>query len=449
MDELKVSISGIRGIWGKSLTIKVLTEYLNAFGIYLKKRNAKKILIVRDGRNTGDIIVNLSVAIMNALGIDVYYGGISPTPTLLLGVRELGFDGGIIITASHNPEEWNALKFVKSDGTFTLQSDIDEINSYLSCSFDVVDYKNVGKFYNTDSVNELHINKIIKNIDVDRVKKRRFRIVLDPVNSAGSIITRRLLELLNCEVDVINGEVNGFFSRKPEPKPENLKYIASRVKSIKADVGFAQDPDADRLVVVDERGEVLSEELTLAMVVKHILSKNKGNVVVNLSTSMMCDIIAESYGCKCYRTKVGEANVVDGILRYNAIIGGEGNGGVIYPTINLARDSLTGIALILEMLAVNDKKVSEIKRQIPELIIKKETLSKNWKIVYNKLEKYFKENFVEINTEDGLWGKFKDKKGWIHLRPSNTEPIIRIIGESEDENILEVSFSSIRKILEE
>ncbi|MCX7820627.1 MAG: phosphoglucosamine mutase [Brevinematales bacterium] len=446
MSELKVSVSGVRGIWGSSLKFDTLLNYIKSFAIYLKKRDSKKILVARDGRITGDIIVNLITAIFNSYGIDVYYGGILPTPTLLLGVRELGFDGGIIVTASHNPEEWNALKFVKNDGTFTLQSDIDEIISYLDLPLEQVQYNKVGKFVITDKVLDLHLDKIIKNIDLESIRKRNFKVILDPVNSAGCKITTKLLELLNCDVKIINGEVNGFFSRKPEPKPENLKSTGEQVKFYKADIGFAQDPDADRLVIIDENGEVLSEELTLAFAVKHILSKKRGNVVVNLSTSMMCDEIASEFGCLCYRTKVGEANVVEGIKKYNALIGGEGNGGVIYPEINMARDSLTGIALILEMLANTSKKISEITKEMPYFIMKKETLSKNWGLLYNKYEDFFDKNFIYLNKEDGLWGRLKNCKGWIHLRPSNTEPIIRVIGEADNYEILSSYFEEIKKI---
>ncbi|MGC8771304.1 MAG: phosphoglucosamine mutase [Brevinematia bacterium] len=445
MEELKVSVSGVRGIWGKSLTFDVLLNYIKAFAIYLKKRDAKKILVARDGRITGDIIVNLTTAVINSYGIDVHYGGILPTPTLLLGVRE-SFDGGIIITASHNPEEWNALKFVKKDGTFTLQEDIDQIISYLNFPFEQISYNKVGKFYLTDEVFNLHINKILNNIDVESIRKKGFKVVIDPVNSAGGKITTRLLERLNCDVKIINGEINGFFGRKPEPKPENLKETGEKVKFYNADIGFAQDPDADRLVIIDENGNVLSEELTLALAVKHILSRKKGNVVVNLSTSMMCDVIASNCGCKCYRTKVGEANVVEGIKKYNAVIGGEGNGGVIYPEINIARDSLTGIALILEMLALSNRKISEISMEVPVFVMKKETLSKNWELLYNKLDNFFTTNFIDINRDDGLWGRFEDANGWIHLRPSNTEPIIRIIGEAENEKILTDYFNRIKEI---
>ncbi|MGC8764499.1 MAG: phosphoglucosamine mutase [Brevinematia bacterium] len=449
MSELKISISGVRGIWNESLTFEVLFKYLNAFANFLLKRKAKKILVGRDGRITGGLILNLTNYVITSYGIDVYDGGIIPTPTVLFEVRRGRFDGGLIITASHNPEEWNALKFVSGKGYFFSESELNELLSYIDLKFEPVQYKKVGKQFNYGDICKFHIDSILKHIDSDVIRAKSFKVVLDPVNSAGGEITFELLNKLGCNVVMVNGEVNGFFGRKPEPTPENLTHLKKIVLKNRATIGFAQDPDADRLVIVDENGNVLSEEFTLALCVKHILSMQKGDVVINLSTSMMSEEIAKSYGCKCYRTKVGEANVVEGIVRYKAIIGGEGNGGVIYPQINLARDSLTGIAIILEMLALNGKKISEEVSSLPKFFMKKDkiSVSKNWKEISERVYNYLCKDFSDISVIDGLWANFKgNKKGWIHIRPSNTEPVIRIIGESEDEALLESVFLKIREL---
>ncbi len=449
MSDLKVSISGVRGIWGESLTHEVLFKYLNAFANFLLKRRAKKILIGRDGRITGGLILNLANYIFNSYGIDVYDCGISPTPTVLFSVKKIGFDGGLIITASHNPEEWNALKFVSNKGIFLTESELKELSSYLDNEFKPSNYKEVGKYILSKDISLKHISSILRHIDFESIRQRKFKVVLDPVNSAGSFITPRLLEDFGCKVITVNEEVTGFFNRKPEPTPENLKHLKNIVLNKKADIGFAQDPDADRLVVIDEKGNVLNEEFTLALCVKHLLSKNPGNVVINLSTSMMSEVIASQYNCKCYRTKVGEANVVEGIIKYKAVIGGEGNGGVIYPLINLARDSLVGISIILEMLAINNTTISYEAFRLPHFIMKKDklSLSKNWKEIKELVYNYLSKNFININEEDGLRAELKDNnKGWIHIRPSNTEPILRIIGESDNEDLLEKIFCEIKAL---
>ncbi len=449
MSELKVSVSGIRGIWADSLTLESLKDYTQAFGKYILKRGGKKILMGRDARPTGSLISGYTASILNAMGIDVLDCGIVPTPTVLFGIRKLGLDGGLIITASHNPVEWNALKFVKKNGTFTGEADVEEIKSYLTDYIKEASYNQIGSNLKEDSVAGLHIDEIIKNINVSAIQKKSFKVVLDPVNSAGSLIGRNLLERLGCHVVVVNGEMTGRFERGAEPTPVNLKHLENIIRENKANIGFAQDPDADRLVVIDETRRVLSEEYTLALAVENVLSKTKGDIVINLSTSMLSEEIAKRHGCRCYRTKVGEANVVEGIEIHKALIGGEGNGGVIYPRINMARDSLVGMALILELMAETGKKLSEILAAFPAFIMVKEKY--DFKGDFEELFKNLKKELSNsiINELDGIRFDW-DENGipvWVHIRASNTEPVIRVIGESSDKNLLEDVLKRIRLLI--
>jgi len=448
MSELKVSISGIRGIWADSLNLQNILNYTKAFAGYIAKIGGKRVLLGRDARPTGHLIANYVASILNAYGIDVIDADIIPTPTVLLGVRKLNFDGGIIITASHNPVEWNALKFVKKGGIFFGEKELKSILSFVQKNIKEKPYSKVGSYLKDNSIEELHIKTILENIPFKTIQKKRFKVILDPINSAGSKITEKLLKKLGCSVFMVNGEMNGRFKRGAEPTPANLKHLPSLIKKLKADVAFAQDPDADRLVIADEKGNVLSEELTLALAIDYVLSKKNGNVVINLSTSSLCEWIANRYNSKCIRTKVGEANVVEGIIRHRATIGGEGNGGVIYPGINCARDSLAGIALILSLLAERNKTVSEIVKDYPVFTIRKEKMEFKGDLStkLKEIEKCFP---AKIDERDGLrleWEE-KGKKIWLHIRTSNTEPVIRIIGESEDEKILKNSIEEIKKII--
>lgn len=455
MPVLKVSVSGVRGIWPDSLNLSSIFEYVKAFGYYLKKRNGKKVIIGRDARITGKMISNLVSSILNAMGIDVIDCGIVPTPTVLYGVRKMNLDGGIVITASHNPIEWNALKFVKKSGLFTGEADMEEINNNLELKLEEVSYNKIGLYEEDNTVSRSHIDAVLENCDSSAIKNKHFRVVLDPVNSAGSKITQNLLNELNCDVKVVNGEMNGNFGRGTEPTVENLKHLSGIIRDYRADIGFAQDPDADRLVLIDEKGIVLSEEYTLALALENILSKEKGDVVINLSTSNLSEFISEKYGRKCYRTKVGEANVVEGIMKYGAAAGGEGNGGVIYPRINCARDSLAGIAMVLELMAVRGKKLSELIMDMPSYLMIKEKIELKGSIdlqkAMNKLVDQFKG--TEINNLDGIrldWN-INGHPVWIHLRSSNTEPVIRIIGEilfktADDKNQLNEIFNKIKNI---
>ncbi|MCX7715937.1 MAG: phosphoglucosamine mutase, partial [Endomicrobia bacterium] len=325
---LKISISGVRGIIGDTLTPTIVVRFAQAFGTFT---NGGKIVVGSDTRPSREMIKHAVISGLISTGCEIIDVGILPVPTVQFIVREVNADGGIMITASHNPIEWNALKFIGPTGTFLTQQQIDRvIDIYHQGSFllkSSLEYKDVSY---DDTIVDLYINKILTSVDSEKIKRRKFKVAIDSCNGAGSVITVKLLEKLGCEVIPINTDITKIFPRNPEPTPENLNQLCEVVKQTNADIGFAQDADADRLSIVSNEGIAIGEEYTLALAVKNVLSKTKeATVVVNLSTSKMLEDICAQYNAKCYRAKVGEINVVEKILKLNAIIGGEGNGGVI------------------------------------------------------------------------------------------------------------------------
>ncbi len=433
----RFTVSGFRGIWGEDLNEQIAFEYAAAFGKLLKKNGAKKIIIGRDARKTGPKIFSAMREALQKEGLETEYAGILPTPTLLFLVKKLSLDGGIMITASHNPKEYNGFKFVWGDGFFIGEEKIRELEETKR----EVGIKYFGEENQTKveadnkKYREKHIGEILKNVDVDSIRKKKFKVALDPINSAGSIIAQELLKELGCEIHVINAEQNGEFSHEPEPLVKNLTEIGEAVKVSGANIGFALDPDADRLVTVNELGEVLSEEYTLAFCVLDVLKvkARKTDIAVNMSTSRLSEDIAEKYGQRVVRTKVGELNVTKKMLELNLALSGEGNGGVIFPEVNATRDSLVGIAFVLELLAKEDKTVSEIANSLPKYFMRKEkiALNQDLSVLYQRMKETFGDA-KEVNELDGIRFDFIDKS-WIHVRPSNTEPAVRIIGEAESE----------------
>lgn len=429
-----LTVSGFRGIFGTDLTKEVVQSFGHAFSLFLKKRNASKestVLLGRDGRQSGLEIMPWLAESLSKHGINVVDGGLLPTPSVLLLVRESEYDGAIIVTASHNPTEYNGLKFVNADGLFLSQNEIDELEN-LKNSGAMHDHPARGMVTVEENLGRGHIDKILKNVNVPLIRERKFKVLIDSINGAGSFITQELLKELGAEVVSVNGAGDGNFTHNPEPRVEHLEETGQHALAARVDVGFAQDPDADRLIVISPTGQIFSEELTLSLCVYHILRKERGVVVVNMSTTRRIDDICNAHGLELFRTKVGEANVVSGIENHNAIIGGEGNGGVIYPAINTARDSLTGIALILELLASSGQGIRELVREIPKYEMVKEKIKFGGDIfeLYEKLRLQWPEAIV--NNLDGLRLDWPEEKIWIHVRPSNTEPVVRIIGEGEE-----------------
>jgi phosphomannomutase len=437
-----VSISGIRGIVGESLTPEVVVKYAAAFAEYCKHINPKNpsVVIGRDGRITGRIVANIASSTLLAAGVDVVAIGVVPTPTVALATEKLGATGGVSFTASHNPMQWNGLKFFASSGLFL---DAEENNEVWKIADNneakFASWQNIGKHTPDDSWVRKHIDAVLSHeyLDVEKIRRRKFKVVLDAVNAAGGIITPILLKELGCEVIEMNCDVSGVFAHTPEPIPENLTDLCERVKKEKADIGIAVDPDVDRLVLITEKGEPFSEEYTVTSAIKFVLEKEKQlghtytqSVVVNLSTTRAVDDIAAHYGAKVHRTPVGEINVAKKMKNIGAIIGGEGSGGVIFPSIHTGRDAIVGIGLIMQLLADFGGTVSELKASLPHYQIAKGKIGLGKISPDAALQKIQNAvgNEATINTEDGLRIDFPDY--WVHLRKSNTEPIVRVIAEA-------------------
>ncbi|HSL90055.1 MAG TPA: phosphoglucosamine mutase, partial [Ignavibacteriaceae bacterium] len=386
-----------------------------------------------------------------AKGLDVVDLGIVPTPTVLFNVKELNANGGIVITASHNPNEWNALKLLNSSGQFMSPDEHQIMKKYLDKKSSYKYWDKIGKQTVFTEGLKNHIDAILAMplIDVDRIRKKKFKVVADCVNGAGAYCIPDFLRLFGCEVIEHNCEKTGIFPRLPEPITENLLETTKAVKDTKADFAIVVDPDVDRLVLITDTCEPFGEENTITQVVKFILSKTPGNVAVNLSTTRAVEDVASEFECKVYRAPVGEANVVKKMKEVDAIIGGEGSGGVIYPKLVYGRDALVGIAFTLQHLAEENCKLSELKEKLPKYFIAKKKIDlvniSPDKIIEKLKTKYASE---KINTEDGVRIDFSDH--WVHFRKSNTEPIIRIITEAKEkteaERLSENYFEEIKKL---
>ena len=428
------SVSGIRGIVGESFTPELLASAGSAFA---KFTNYGTVVVGRDSRPTGEAVSMNLASVLLLAGCNVVDIGIVPTPTVQVMVEELNAAGGIVLSASHNPVEWNALKLINSHGTFLTPAEIKKLFKYMDAPVSFRRWDKMGKLTKNNNAGEIHLKRIFKIIDSKKIRESKLHVVLDSVNGAGSIITPDFLRQLNCKVTEINCTPDGLFPRGAEPLPENLKQLSEAVIKNKADIGFAQDPDADRLAIVDENGKPLGEEYTIALVADHILARKKGSVVVNLSTTRAVEDVALKYKVPFFRAKVGEINVVEEMKKREALIGGEGNGGVISPEVHLGRDSLAGIAYILEMMSSKKKKISEIMKDMPEYYMKKGKVTLGAKSDVNGILDKIKNQFKgeKISSIDGLRIDFikneKFKNGWVHLRSSNTEPIFRIITEAD------------------
>ena len=431
MGTLMTSISGIRGIIGDGLDPETIIKYTNAYADFIA---SGKVVIGRDARITGEMVNKITTGTLLAKGIDVIDIGICPTPTVQFNVKKLKADGGIAISASHNPNEWNALKLLNGTGQFLSPDEYTLMQKYLEeIKHNYQTWDKVGKWTEYPKGIQNHVDAIfdLGIVYVDEIKKRRFKVLIDCVNGAGSYVLPEFLEELGCEVIELNCEKSGIFPRLPEPLPENLKETMKKVKETNSDLGIVVDPDVDRLVLITNKGEPFSEENTIVQIVKFVLSRKKGNVVVNLSTTRSADDIAAQFGCKIFRSPVGEANVVKKMKEVNAVIGGEGSGGVIFPELHYGRDALVGIVLTLQHLTDYGKSLSDLKNELPQYFIvkKKVEVTKNPDEVIQKLAADFGNQ--KISKEDGLRVDFDDH--WVHFRKSNTEPIIRIIVEAKSD----------------
>ncbi len=437
------SISGIRGtIGGKpnaGLTPVDIVKYSAAFGSWvIEKTKNPKIVIGRDARISGELVNSLVVSTLQALGMHVIDLGLSTTPTVEMAVMMEQAGGGIIVTASHNPKEWNALKLLNHEGEFISGTDGEQVlEKGNELDFVFADITKLGTVEQNDSYREKHIEAILKHPLVDRkqIEKKNFKIVVDGINSTGATFVPYLLEKLGIKhIEVINAEVNGKFNHNPEPLPENLNEISNTVVKQKADLGIVVDPDVDRLCFVCEDGSMFGEEYSLVAIADYILSNKKGNTVSNMSSTRALKDITLKHGGEYFASAVGEVNVVKKMKEVHAVIGGEGNGGIIIPELHYGRDALIGIALFLTHLAKFDKPVSDLRRTYPDYYMSKNKIELSEGVDIKKIFEGIKEKYQHqpINTEDGLKIDFDSE--WVHLRTSNTEPIIRIYAESTSEN---------------
>ena len=447
-----VSISGIRGIFGKSLTPENVVKYVSAFAVYVKN---KRVVIGRDGRIHGEIIEKIIESTLLFNGCEVINLGIVPTPTIALAVETLNAQGGIAITASHNPQEWNGMKFIGSKGIFLDAYENKIFQSFIGKTVKETSWQDVKQIEYYPEFGDYHIERVldINSVDVEKIKKRKFKVVVDCVNSSGSVIVPKLLKKLGCKVIKVDCDSSGIFTRKPEPVPINLKKTCAAVKINNADIGIVVDPDADRLVIISENGKPFGEENTITTVINHILRnipKSKRIAAVNLSTSRSVDDIVHIHEGKLYKAPVGEINVINKMQEVKAIVGGEGSGGVILPEVHYGRDSLIGIAIILSEFAEFGGEVSEYKNLLPEYHIRKTKIELSGKVNPHKIFNHLKNKYKQYpqNTEDGLRIDFETS--WVNFRKSNTEPIVRIIVEAkkakETEMLLNNLLSGIKNI---
>jgi len=436
------SISGIRGtIGGKpgdNLTPVDIVKFTAAFGtIIATGKPATKIVIGRDGRISGSMVQEMVVNTLIGLGIDVIDLGLSTTPTVELAVKMEKADGGIILTASHNPKEWNALKLLNEEGEFiSAESGAKVLELAAKEDFLFASVDKLGTITKNDTYLQKHVDAILKYplVNAKAIAKQHFKVVVDAINSTGATYVPALLKALGVtEVVVLNGEVNGKFAHNPEPLPEHLSQLCNEVVQQKAHLGIAVDPDVDRLCFVNEDGTLFGEEYTLVAVADYVLSKRKGNTVSNMSSTKALKEVTLKHGGEYFPSAVGEVNVVKKMKEVNAVIGGEGNGGIIVPDFHYGRDALIGIGLFLSHLADQKKGIKSLRSQYPDYFISKNKIELSNGIdvnaIFEKIKKKYKKN--PINTEDGL--KIEFENDWVHLRTSNTEPIIRIYAESDFE----------------
>jgi phosphomannomutase len=448
--ELIISVSGMRGIIGENLTPSLAADYGCAFGSFLRRKytgiEKLTVCIGRDSRRSGEMLKAAVCAGLAAVGIDTVDVGIVSTPGVGIMLRELECIGGVVITASHNPIQYNGIKLLLDNGIAPAPNEAEQIKKLLfDRNFTYTESRSCGKISFNENACDTHVNKVLEILDKQKIKSAGLKVVLDSVNGAGGAEGVMLLEQLGCEVVKVNTEPTGEFAHTPEPTEENLTGLCEQVKKTNSALGFAQDPDADRLAIVDENGKYIGEEYTLALAAKYVLSKQKGAAAANLSTSRMIDDIAADAGCKVFRTPVGEANVAAAMMEQNCVIGGEGNGGIIDLRIGAVRDSLVGMGLILNLTAESGKTISELVGQIPSYCILKDKVAADKQQAQQVIELVKgKLTDAKINTADGC--RFDLNDGWIHLRTSNTEPIMRVIVEAETEQSGRRYFDMVQKI---
>ena len=435
------SISGIRGTIGgkpgENLTPIDIVECTTAFGLWINKHHENATVVIgRDGRISGEMVSALVSNTLMSIGIDVIDLGYSTTPTVEMAVVFEQAAAGIVLTASHNPKQWNALKFLNHKGEFISKADGEELLSYIEAGqLNFAEVEELGSYTKKEGLIQKHLQAILElpDVDVNKIKESGFKVVVDCINSTGAISIPPLLDLLGVQYVLLNDELTGDFAHNPEPLPAHLTDLCEAVVKEEADLGISIDPDVDRLALVDEHGNLFGEEYTLVAVADHLLSRTPGNTVSNLSSTRALRDVTQHYGGEYYASAVGEVNVVEMMKAKNAVIGGEGNGGVIYPGLHYGRDALVGIAFILSLLAERSTSLSALRGTYPDYYISKNKIELSPALDLDKIFEVLKERFKEeeLNTIDGL--KIDFEEGWVHLRKSNTEPIIRVYSESKSE----------------
>ncbi|HEX6965622.1 MAG TPA: phosphoglucosamine mutase [Gemmatimonadaceae bacterium] len=434
-DGLMVSVSGVRGRVGEALTPEIIARFAAGFGAWAVSRNGnRRIVVGRDSRVSGPMFHHAVLAALQSVGCDVIDVGLAPTPTIQLAVEHAHAAGGLAITASHNPIEWNALKFIGPSGLFLDGAEGAEMRRTVEEGFARATWDQLGSVEPDRGAIERHIERVLALpfIDVDAIRKRRFRVALDCVRGAGGVIMPALLERLGCEIAAINLETDGRFPRPPEPVAANLGALEQLVRASGAEVGLATDPDVDRLALVSDAGRAIGEDWTLALAARLVLRYRQGPVVVNLSTSRIVDDVAAEAGAQVLRAPVGEVNVAVRMREAGAAIGGEGNGGVILSEVHLGRDAPVGAVLLLQMLLEDNTSLSAVLARYPRYAIVKDKLDRPnapLAAVYDSLHAGFPD--AEADTQDGLRLAWADR--WVHVRPSGTEPIVRVIAEAPTE----------------
>ena len=431
MKPLKIGITGVRGIVGETFTPELAVEFAQAFGTYL---DGRRILVCRDTRSSGPMIRSAVLSGLLAAGCEIVDLSICPTPSMQLAMKWLKADGGIAITAGHNPWPWNALKFVRGDGLYLNPTQAEELlDIFHQGEFLKADWQRIKQSVASADPIPKHIEALEKAFDVDAIRKRRLVVAVDCCNGACSLLSPRWLEVLGCEVVALNNDPAAPFPHAPEPKPTTMAQLCALVKAGRADIGFAHDADGERLGIVTDLAEPLSEEMTLALATEIRLRKQSGTVVTNVSTTQAIELIASQHGGNVVRTPVGQAYISEGLLEHNGVLGGEGSGGITVPEVHLTHDSAAAIGLILEHLAQTNERVSDMVQHLPRLATLKHDLPIEPHRLYSVLQEFravVEQEGVAFDSTDGIKVTLSD--GWVHVRASNTQSIIRLIVEAKE-----------------
>jgi len=446
-EALKVGVSGVRGVVGDSLTPQVAASFAQAFGTFV---GHGAVVVGRDTRPSGLMIEQAVVAGLQSVGCQPVLAGIAPTPTVLILTQSTGARGGIAITASHNPSPWNALKFVEKTGLFLTETRAQELfDVYHQQDFPFVEEGDIPEVVQAVDPMKEHFRRVLDYVDVEMIRKKKFRVAVDCCNGVGAVHSIPFLrDRLGCEVFGVLDEPSGTFEREPEPLPKNLEALRETVREKKCDIGFAQDPDGDRLAIVNEEGDAIGEDLSLAFAVRQVLEAHeKGPVAVNLSTSKSVEHVARQLGCEVIRTKIGEINVSETMIRSGCVVGGESNGGVIIPAVHPCRDSYIGMAIVLELMARTGKRVSELRADVPRFFIVKDKIrirGEQAPVILRSLRRKYEEH--DLNLLDGVYVDFGEK--WVHARRSNTEPVVRVTAEAHSEDEARTLAAEMREHIE-